>query len=176
MDRVAKATDLLGARGARDVPHPGGTLLAHLRRVHATLGEWGARPDLCLAGLCHAFYGTDGFAVALGSTDERATLVEAVGAEAEGIVYLYAGCDRGFSHSGLAQGGPFRDRFTGEVSDPPEAARRDFAELTVANELDLVQINPEFRERYGHGLRELFDSWEGLLSVPARRAVRSLLG
>src|SRR4051812_28670710 len=41
----------LASYGASEVPHPGGTLLAHLERVHALLGEWGSRPAVRLAGL-----------------------------------------------------------------------------------------------------------------------------
>jgi hypothetical protein len=63
---TAAAIELLVSRGAHEITHPGGTLLAHLERVHALLDQWGARPALRLAGLCHAFYGTDGFPAALG--------------------------------------------------------------------------------------------------------------
>ena len=34
-------TRWLASRGAAGIPHPGGTLLAHLERVHALLAEWG---------------------------------------------------------------------------------------------------------------------------------------
>lgn len=174
-DRTAAALDLLAERGAKEITHPGGTLMDHLRRVHAMLERWEARPAVRLAGLCHAFYGTDGFARALGETGRRADLVACVGEEAENLVYFYASCDRAFSHPGLADGGPFRDRFTGRPFDPPLAARRDFAEITVANELDIAGIDPQFRRRHGPALRELFTSWDVLLSDPARRAVRSVL-
>lgn len=58
---VTQADGFLRELGAEDIPHPGGTLLAHLRRVRTRLASWDARPALQLAGLCHAFYGTDGF-------------------------------------------------------------------------------------------------------------------
>jgi hypothetical protein len=95
---IAAAAELLASRGAAGIPHPGGTLLAHLERVHALLAQWGARPALRRAGLCHAFYGTDGFAVALGDPSRRDELASMVGEEAERLVYLYASCDRGFSY------------------------------------------------------------------------------
>jgi hypothetical protein len=56
---------LLTDLGAARIEHPGGTLLAHLERTRSRLAAWHARPALQLAGLCHAFYGTDGFATAL---------------------------------------------------------------------------------------------------------------
>ena len=69
----------------------------------------------------------------------------------------------------------FRDRFTGAVACPPLTLRRDFAELTVANELDIVGVNPRARARYGAGLLELFTSWRDLLSIPAWQDVQATL-
>ena len=61
---IAAVAEALASRGAAGIAHPGGTLLAHLERVHALLTEWGARPAVRLAGLCHAYYGTDRFPAA----------------------------------------------------------------------------------------------------------------
>jgi hypothetical protein len=172
---LAAVVDALASRGAAAIPHPGGTLLAHLRRVHALLADWGARPALRIAGLCHAFYGTDGFATALGDPSRRGDLAAIAGAEAEALVYLYASCDRPFSHPGLARpGAPFRDRFTGVVTYPPPRQRRDFAELTVANELDIMAVDPDLAARAGPELVDLFTSWGDLLSDRARRAVQAV--
>jgi uncharacterized protein (TIGR00369 family) len=166
----------LASHGAREIPHPGGTLLAHLERVHALLGQWGARPVVRLAGLCHAYYGTDGFPTALGDPADRDELAAIIGEEAERLVYFYAGCDRRFSYPHLAEpGGPFKDRFTGTVLDPPLPLRRDFAELTAANELDIMRVNPGLRAQYGAGLLDLFTAWRKLLSAPAWQTVQTTL-
>lgn len=166
----------LAARGAAGIAHPGGTLLAHLQRTGALLGQWGARPAVRLAGLCHAWYGTDGFAVALGEVARRDELAALIGAEAEHLVYFYAACDRRFCYPHLAQPeGPFRDRFTGTVLRPPLALRRDFAELTVANELDIARVSPGSRAGYGAALLDLFSSWKELLGDPAWQAVQATL-
>jgi hypothetical protein len=171
---IAAAAELLASRGAAEIPHPGGTLLAHLERVHALLAQWGARPALRLAGLCHAFYGTDGFAVALGDQARRDELAAIAGEEAERLVYLYASCDRGFSYPHLAApAGPFKDRFTGTVLRPPLSLRRDFAELTLANELDIAAVNPDLRVHAGPALLRLFTSWRSLLSQPAWQSVQT---
>lgn len=167
---------LLASRGAAEIPHPGGTLLAHLERVHALLGQWGARPVVRLAGLCHAWYGTDGFPAALGDRGRRNELAAITGEEAEQLVYFYASCDRGFTYPHLAErGAPFKDRFTGTVCRPPLALRQDFAELTAANELDIVMVNPDVRARFGQQLHRLFTSWKDLLSGPAWQAVQETL-
>jgi hypothetical protein len=168
--------DLLVARDAREIDHPGGTLLAHLRRVHGLLSEWRARPAVRLAGLCHAFYGTDGFPTALGDVTRRDELTAVIGEEAEHLVYLYAACDRDFSYSRLAvDGAPYKNRFTGTESHETAQTRRDIAEITAANELDLAQVNEDFREAYGPALLDLFTSWRALLSDPARASVRTTL-
>ncbi|MFJ7586430.1 DUF6817 domain-containing protein [Streptomyces sp. NPDC097617] len=167
----------LRALGARDIAHPGGTLLAHLERVRELLASWGARPALQRAGLCHAFYGTDGFPTALLPLARRTELAAAIGQEAEGIVYLYAACDRAASYPTLDREEPaFRDRFTGRLHSPAPELRRDLAELSAANELDLARIEPAFREAYGTALLALFTRWRGLLSEPARRECRAVLG
>ncbi|WP_427920982.1 DUF6817 domain-containing protein [Streptomyces sp. cg40] len=166
---VDTAVALLLRLGAADIPHPGGTLLAHLQRVRDRLAAWGARPALQLAGLCHACYGTDGFPTALLLVDTgRAELAGVIGAEAEGIVYLYGACDRKATYPRLAEAdGVFRDRFTGRTHTPEPELRRDLAELTAANELDLARQDLAFRERWGPQLLALLTRFEPLLSQPA---------
>lgn len=165
---TAKAMAILQAAGAESIEHPGGTLPAHLQRVSDLLASWGARPALVSAGLCHAFYGTDGFPVALLDLERRPELVDAIGAEAEELVYFYASCDRKASYRGLTDDdGTFVDRFACTQTHPSLEARRDFAELTAANELDIAAISPESRARYGADLLDLFTRWRPLLSEPA---------
>ncbi|MFJ9692265.1 DUF6817 domain-containing protein [Kitasatospora sp. NPDC101183] len=172
-----QALTLLRTAGAETIDHPGGTLLAHLVRVSALLDSWGARPALVSAGLCHAFYGTDGFATHLLPLSRRAELVGAIGEEAEELVHAYASCDREASYRTLAvDGSEFTDRFTGERLRPTAQQRRDFAELTAANELDIAAVSPEMRARYGPALLELFTGWRPLLSEPAWEHCRKVLG
>jgi hypothetical protein len=154
--------------GAASLAHPGGTLLAHLDRVQRRLAEWGARPALQVAGLCHACYGTDGFPASLLPLDRRGELAALIGEEAEAIVYAYGSCDRGASYASLAEpAAPIRDRFTGRVVVPGPRMRRDFAELTAANELDLAAWDADFRERWGADLLALFTRLRPLLTPAA---------
>jgi hypothetical protein len=170
------AINLLLKCGAEGIDHPGGSLLSHVKRVSALLEGWGARPALRAAGLGHAFYGTDGFATALIDLSHRDDVRDALGEEAEGIVYRYAACDRKFTYPGLADvDGPFRDRFIGEIYVPTEEQRRDFVELTVANELDLLMVNAELRARYGEALDSLFTRCRAYLSERGWLAVRKVM-
>lgn len=172
-----QALKLLKSAGAETIEHPGGTLLAHLHRVSTLLTTWNARPPLVSAGLCHAFYGTDGFAVALLPLDQRAILAQAIGPEAEELVYFYASCDRKATYRTLAQpDATFTNRFTGEHLHPTLQQRRDFAELTAANELDIAAVSAPMRDQYGADLLALFTRWRTLLSEPAWAHVGSVLG
>jgi hypothetical protein len=174
---TAKALKMLADANAGAIEHPGGTLLAHLTRVEALLASWEGRPALRAAGLCHAFYGTDGFPVPLLDLDRRADLAEAIGAEAEAIVYLYAACDRKATYRTLAEDDAvLLDRFTGAEVQLGLGRRRDFAELTAANELDLAAISPEIRAEHGAALLSLFTGWRPLLSESAWAHCRSVLG
>ncbi|APU44872.1 hypothetical protein BSL84_32360 [Streptomyces sp. TN58] len=171
-----RAVAWLRELGAQDVAHPGGTLLAHLERVQGLLASWGARPALQRAGLCHAFYGTDGFPEVLLPLARRAELAEVIGGEAEAIVYLYAACDRAASYPALGHArASYRDRFTGGVHSPALEARRDLAELSAANELDLARVDPAFRAAWGGELLALFGRLRGLLSEPAWRECQAVL-
>src|SRR5258708_5040029 len=75
---------------------------------------------------------------------------------AEDMLYFHASCARKASYPCLPdEDGLFVDRFTGTQFIPGAQQRRDFAELTAANELDLVVVSPDIRARYGSGLLDL---------------------
>ncbi|WP_282702961.1 DUF6817 domain-containing protein [Streptomyces sp. CC219B] len=172
-----RARAFLRKLGADRIAHPGGTLLAHLERVRIQLAAWQARPDLQLAGFCHAFYGTDGFPAPLLPVDRRSELAAVIGPDAEAIVHLYASCDRTATYPGLAGPAPvFHDRFTGRTHLPDLPPRRDFAELTAANELDLARRDPDFRDRWGPDLLALLTRLRPLLSPPAWQDCLTVLG
>lgn len=56
---------------------------------------------------------------------------------------------------------------------PEHAQVKAFAEITVANELDIVAHNPEAAEKYGAGLARLLARMAPLLSPSATRAFES---
>ncbi|MHC5904986.1 DUF6817 domain-containing protein [Streptomyces sp. S6] len=169
-------TAALTELGAATTPHPGGTLLTHLHRVHDLLASWNAREALRLAGLAHAFYGTDGFPHPLFPPDRRTELVDLAGAETEAVVHLYASCDRAATYPHLTgPGSPFHDRFTGRTLYPDRQRLSDFVELTVANELDLAMHDVAFREKWGPELLVLFPRFKSLLSEECWSEVRSVL-
>jgi uncharacterized protein DUF6817 len=172
---VADVRAWLRERGAETIEHPGGTLYAHLGRVHDRLAALGLDPDVALAGLTHAAYGTDGFDVALLPLAERATLRTLIGESAESLVYRYGACDRGRTWSTLASARTVWDRFTGTSERQTPDELRPFVDLTIANELDLVEQDPVVVERYGKYLGALFRSWAGFASPAVLDEARRLL-
>ena len=165
----------LAARGAGEIPHPGGTLLAHLVRTSELLRSWGADPVLVRAGLAHGAYGTDGFTRALFGWDERSAVIDLVGPAAEGIVHRYARSDRGTTYPQLVTGA-YRDRVDGSTVVLGTDEVHAFAELTVANELDVVRHSGALREQHGAALRALFARWRGVISAGAHDECRHVLG
>ncbi|MEV4626363.1 VOC family protein [Micromonospora sp. NPDC049523] len=175
-DARLSAEEFLRTRGTEEIAHPGGTLYDHLCRVADRLVAWGASPDVQLAGLCHASYGTDGFDNALLAPSDRATLAEVIGQDAEALVYRYGAADRRAVYPRLGEPGPvpFTDRFTGHVDQPTEAELRAFVEITVANELDVLTHNPALATEHGGALWRLFDRVRSRMSPAAWQSCQHL--
>ena len=156
---------LLLVRGADEIDHAGGTLYVHLHRVAKRLTTLGASDTLVLAGLAHAAYGTDGFATHLFDwRTERPVLESVIGPEAELIVYRYGSCDRETSWRDLAEHRTVTDRFTGTSEELSTADLRDFVDLTIVNELDVLDNAPDLAPKLGPFLQELVPRWQSLAS------------
>ena len=164
MPDTATVLAVLRARGAETVEHPGGTLYAHLVRVFERLGRHELSPQVQGAGLTHAFYGTDGFDVHLQDPSDREPLRRLVGPETELLVHRYAGCDRSRSWATLAETGQVWSRFDGHVETLDGADLRDFVDLSLVNELDVVEQSSLIAQKYGDYFRKLFAGWRSLAS------------
>jgi hypothetical protein len=103
---------------------------------------------------------------------ERPALADLIGARAEWLVYMYGSCDRDAVYPALGGPGPvpFRDRFTGRTYPLPEVDARAFAELTAANELDVIRHNADLAARHGAALRRLFAGARARLTEAAGQA------
>jgi hypothetical protein len=161
--------------GAEQVAHPGGNLYAHLCRVSERLAVLGCSSEVQTAGLAHAVYGTDGFGLALLDPADRAVLRDLVGADAEELVYLYGACDRGRSWRELAETGQVFDRFVRQVRTPNVAQLRSLVDLSIVNELDVIEQDPAVADRHGTYFRELFASWAPLASERVIRDAHRVL-
>lgn len=170
-----RRTDWLLARcGVNDVPHPGGTLGAHLDRTGDMLAAWRAKAWVVDAGRLHAAYGTDGFAHGFPGVSSAAVRAVA-GAEAERLIDLYGRCDRARSYPTFLTDSPsIIDRQTSEAHTLSLEQVKAFAELTAANELDVLAHCPSLMAEHGPDLSRLFRRWEPLLSPGAREACSEL--
>jgi hypothetical protein len=164
MTATERVAELLRARGAATIDHPGGTLDAHLVRVQQLLARLGASPRLQLAGRAHAVYGTDGFDIALMTLDERPLLTDIVGQDVEGLVYRYGACDRAKTWRELPASRRVWNRFTGAAEYLGDDELREFVDLSLVNELDVAEHSPGFVEEHGDYFRWLTASWQALLS------------
>ncbi|HEX5202711.1 DUF6817 domain-containing protein [Paractinoplanes rhizophilus] len=166
----------LRQHGAETIEHPGGTLYAHLSRVHDRLGRLGLDDDTRLAGLAHAAYGTDGFDVVLLDPRDRSTLREIIGEAAENQVHRYGGCDRSRTWQRLAGTGEIYNRFVQRPERPGVAELRSFADLSIVNELDVMEQLPSMRDEHGEYFRRLFAAWAAIASPQTIADARKVLG
>jgi hypothetical protein len=147
-DRREAALEFLRRHGAASTPHIFGDLLSHLVGVEALVRSWGGSDTVALAALGHATYGTHGFEPYILERDNRSELVDAIGPEAEDLVYFYASCDRDAFYPQLTSPatGPddlrFPDRFAAETSQPSAEYVTLFVDLTFANEVELAVASP----------------------------------
>jgi hypothetical protein len=175
-DRLARARDFVRRHGAADQPHPGGTLLGHLERTSLALRRWGAPESVALAGLVHAAYGTDWFGPSLVGWDDRQEVIDAVGDEAERLVWLYCAYERdfGFPQLGATDTPTWQHRLTGEVAPMPADLLPPFVELTFANELDVLSHNPDYKDESGVSLELTFRRCRSLVSNAAWEALEAV--
>ena len=167
---VNEIVAFLTSRSAGTLGHVHGDLLEHLDGTYALLRDWDSPAHVCHAGLCHAVYGTDGFATTLLDVNaEREDLARVVGRDAEALVYFYASCDRQYLYPQIGVSTPvqFRDRFNGTVFVPEESLFASFMELTFANELDILGKNQRLVEETRPYLGALFGRCRALVSAPA---------
>ena len=156
---------LLLVRGADEIDHAGGSLYVHLHRVAKRLRSLGASDTLVIAGLAHAAYGTDGFPTHLFDwRTERPVLASVIGSEAEQLVYRYGACDRETTWRDLAEHHTVTDRFTGTSEELGTEDVRDFADLTIVNELDVLDNDAKRAVKLGPFLSEQIPRWQSLAS------------
>jgi hypothetical protein len=166
----------LRQRGAETIPHPGGTLYAHLCRVHDRLADLECGVETQLAGLAHAVYGTDGFEVVLLDLTDRGMAQDLIGHEAEQLVYLYGACDRRRTWRNLATTGEVVDRFTGQTWSLGPGQIQPFVDLSIVNELDVFEQDPSVADKYGAYFRSLFAAWAPIASPQVTGQVQRLIG
>ena len=170
------ARAFLREHGTEAIEHPGGTLYSHLCRVEQRLAAAGAAPYVQLAGLTHAAYSTDGFDLALIPWTDRDVLRAVIGLEAEELVYLYGACDRDRTWPALATTSTVHDRFIGHKRVLESHLIGPFVDLSIVNELDVIEQNPALLVKHGDYFRDLFARWAPLTSPKVADEIQRLMG
>ena len=160
------AFEQLHELGAKGIAHWNGDLEAHLVGTYDLLRAWGNSDDVCMAGLYHAVYGTDGFPMQLVELPDRPRIASIIGDQAEELVYLYAACERSTVNPQIGRSEPviFSNRFTHQERPLLRGELTAFCELTLANELEIVEKGPSFLTKDRRWYEELFDRFCGIVS------------
>ncbi|HJU23390.1 MAG TPA: hypothetical protein VJ891_12850 [Casimicrobiaceae bacterium] len=177
---AANARVRLHALGAGAFAHVNGTLEAHLLGTERLLRGFRNDEAVCLAGLYHAVYGTDGITGTLlaPADEERRSIAALIGDEAESLAWLYGACDRERFHPriGTPSQHLFADRFSNANYWIDDVQLCAFCEITVANEVELAHANSRFAARHARRLAELFARMRPLVSEAAYAMAREIFG
>lgn len=171
------AVSFMKSRNADSTDHSGGDLLGHLEATAELLQSWGNTTDVCLAGLCHAVYGTEGFQRSMLDLSQRDVLQEIIGPAAEALVYFYASAERNSFCPSITRGPvKFRDRFTGNVFEPDGAMIRDCLELMLANDVEISRREESFLRYTQPYNSELFTRCRDFVSDPGFTSLCDVYG
>jgi len=146
--------------------HINGQLIFHLEGTYRYLENWGNREALCVAGLYHAIYSTDGYPLQLTELSQRDDIIELIGVEAENIVYYYAACDRSYFYPKIGdESFLYRNRFNDQKLRLDYELFSDVLELTLANEIEIASINQKIKEENKDRFVNLFERFKPYISA-----------
>ena len=127
--------DLLIDLNTDSSSHSQGTLIDHLQNTYELLKQWNNPNYVCLAGLFHSIYGTQIYKKQTLGLQERNLIKEAIGIEAEYLVYLFCIMHRGYFYNNL-DSNEVRNSQDGTHILISEKTKRNLCEILVANELE----------------------------------------
>ena len=121
---------ILGSLGANQVEHSGRTLLHHLLGTYEILHRWGCSQAVCIAGLFHSVYGTEGFSTSLLSESDRPLLQQLLPSDSEELAFLFGATSRGSLYDALRSDGAPRLRLA-HSNDWVDVERERLIDLLV---------------------------------------------
>ena len=127
--------DLLIDLNTDSSSHSQGTLIDHLQNTYELLKQWNNPNYVCLAGLFHSIYGTQIYKKQSLGLQQRNLIKEAIGIEAEYLVYLFCIMHRGYFYNNL-HSNELRSSQDGTHILICEKTKRNLCEILVANELE----------------------------------------
>ena len=158
--------DLLRSLGFGELQHDSHVpFLSHLIGTRRVLAGWGARPELCDAGLFHSVYGTEFFEPE--QRADRAGVTAIIGPEAERIAWLWCSIERTTVDPDAAT---VRLRADGSIEPLTPGEVADLATLWAADTVEqIARMTPDERT-FARGVLDVLDH----ASAPAQAAVREL--
>lgn len=134
----AEVMAFLADIGAGSTPHHAGrTLARHLVATYTILRCWQQNEPVAIAGLCHSLYGTDAFNTACLGPQDRDTVKNVIGEEAEHLAFLF-GAMRREAFLAAPGCGHIENRFTNGRDRVSPTDCSALCHILLANELDLV--------------------------------------
>lgn len=145
--------------GCDSTSHMDRDLLTHFQGTYQLLKKWGNQESVCLAGLCHALYGTETFPTALVPLDKRSTVADLIGEEAEKLAYYYSIMYRKhFTEENVKNDRNFaiQSRFNGQIIPITGIEFRQLSEIFLADRLEQIfSLNYRCRYQYRDFFREV---------------------
>ena len=147
--------EFLASIGTADTPHgsrvdatgkPAGSFFDHLTGAEDQLREWGCTEAVCMAGLFHSVYGTEGFQGFTLPLSDRPKVREVIGERAERIAFYNCVMDRhsldtlarAAAAAGASAAGPLRLRV--RPNSPAGKSGRQHYELSERDFLELMMV------------------------------------
>lgn len=137
--------------GCDSTCHMNRTLLEHFQGTYQLLKKWGNSESICLAGICHAIYGTETFHPALIPLEKRQEMALLIGDEAEKLVYYYSIITRKHFVENLSNINNFsiKSRLDGKIITITELEFRHLIEIFLADRLEqILSLNYPYRYQY----------------------------
>lgn len=161
--RLAAGIEFLRKLACDSVAHSRRNLLEHLTGTHDLLRSWSASETVCLAGLFHSVYGTEGFRAKLAELPDRKVIAGIIGEESEALAWLFGmRVNRSYSeqlrilNTTNALTFTLVNRLTGESIPCARDDMLRLVDMDLANAFDQAQHIPEhYTEPKRAGLRSL---------------------
>ena len=135
--------------GCDSTSHLDRNLLEHFQGTYQLLKKWGNCESVCLAGFCHAIYGTETFHTVLVPLEKRQDITSLIGKEAEKLVYYYSILTRKHFIGNLSECHNFhiKSRLNQEIIPITKLEFRQLVEIFLADRLEQI-FSLNYRCRY----------------------------
>ena len=149
MPEYAELIEFLRREGTAEVQHSKVDFMAHLVGVYQVLVSWHCPDNVCLGGLFHSIYGSEGFAVGTLDLRRRPEIRALIGTAAERLAFVNSAMTYDSFDVSLWEGPPHRvvNRLTGA---PIELTDQEFADLSLIQLADWLEQVGRFPDRWDY--------------------------